>query len=133
MGMSELDELQQTAKYESLKTTCKGALPNFKNGAGDNLWAYAIYILECIFGRNPVTDYGFELEDVANCIHQKDFYDDFKKSKIYHFYEKDEEFPPIDEFLKLGLVKDPESRQKLFNHQSLGDENTGHFYSLELQ
>ena len=127
-NMLEMDELLQSTKYDSLKTTCKGALPNFKNGKGDNLWSYAIYLLECILGRNPVTDYGFEPEDVASCIHQKDFYGDFKKSKIYlDHYENDEEFPPIDEFLKIGLVKDPESRQKHFNLKEFGDENNGHF------
>ena len=82
-NMPEMDELLQSTKYDVLKTTCIGALPNFKDGSGDNLWAYAIYILECILGRNPVTDYGDALEDVAKCIHQKDFYGDFKKSKIY--------------------------------------------------
>ena len=110
-----MTEVDQMTKYETFNTTCKGAHPNFENGKGDNLWAFCILILACIFGRAPTIDYGLEPRQIFECIRKKKFYEDFKNSKTYQkFYKDDKEFQPVDEILQMGLVKDPESRQENF-------------------
>ena len=99
----DLDILEE---LETLKTTCKRALPNYRHGAGDNLWAMAILILECIFGFNPVTEYGLSFNEIFRCIHEKEFYIDFKESDSYkNNYQSDDDFEVVDDFLKRGLVK----------------------------
>ena len=103
------DDIQMTI----LQTTTLGALPNFKKGAGDNLWALAILILECIFGRNPATDYGVKKSEVFRCILEKEFFEDFIASKVYQdYYQNDEDFKVVEKLLKIGLTKDPEIREQ---------------------
>ena len=60
--MADTDELQETKKYNTLTATSLQALPNYAIGEGDNFWAFCILILECILGRNPATDYGYDQE-----------------------------------------------------------------------
>ena len=111
-----LSQMDETEGYETLNKTCRQALPNYKEGAADNLWAMAILILECIFGKNPVIEYGLTLDDVFNCIHEKDFYSNLKESDVYkHNYQFDEDFKIVAEFLKRSLDKDPKKRDKYYH------------------
>ena len=69
VDMSKSEEFDEVkANPTLLETTCKRALPNYNQGAGDNLWAIAILILECIFGVHPAIEYGLFLDDVFRCI-----------------------------------------------------------------
>ena len=107
--------------FRSMKTltaTSKMALPNYRFGWGDNMWAIAIVILECIFGFPPSLEFGLKFEDIFQCIREKNFYTDFKESEVYkEFYQDDEEFEIIDEFLKLALVQDPKERDNNLSKQ----------------
>ena len=121
MNKITMTEADQLTKYETFNTTCKGALPNFESGKGDNLWAFCILILACILGRAPTIEYGLEARQIFECIRKKNFYEDFKNSKTYQkFYKDDKEFQPVDEILQMGLVKDPESRQEHFEGNKYG-------------
>lgn len=112
MDMNE-DFDQQERLENSLKTTSIQALPNFSRGFGDNLWAMAMVILQCILGWVPTLSFGMEKKDVYRCITSKDFFNDFLTSETYkNFYKDDEEFKVIENFLKVGLSRDKEARHE---------------------
>ena len=75
--MADIDELQETKEYNTLAATSLQALPNYLKGSADNFWAFFILILECILGRSPTTDYGYDEKEVLKCIHEKQFFADF--------------------------------------------------------
>ena len=111
-SMNEDSNFQDEAEMlRTSITTSKKGLPNHAEGYGDNMWAIAIVILECIFGYPVSLDYGNDQDDIVRCIRTKNFYQDFKDSKVYkEFYQDDKEFQVVDKFLGLALVKDEKKR-----------------------
>lgn len=100
---------------KTITSTALAALPNHKYGEGDNMWAMAIVLLECILGISPSLENGANPIDVCKCIRTKNFYADFKNSNIYkNFYQDDEDFEPVDEFLEKALVQKPVEREANF-------------------
>ena len=87
--MTESGEHSDTVQMTAMQTTTLGALPNYKDGQGDNLWSLVILILECILGRNPATDYGLKKREVFRCILEKEFFKDFLASEVYQNYYQD--------------------------------------------
>ena len=117
-----IDEL--TEEYSliiTMKTTCKKAKPNHKWGVGDNAWAKAITILECIYGQHPALFDGLELEVILETIRTEDFYARFIKSEVYEkFYKGDEDFEPVRKFLEGALNQDCEKREyHVFNNENI--------------
>ena len=124
MNMDEDFDQQEEELQNSLKTTSKQALPNFNRGFGDNLWAMAMVILECILGWVPTLSFGEEKKNVYQCIVTKDFFNDFINSEVYeNFYKDDEEFKVIENFLKMGLNRDKEERHEACKELFEGDGN----------
>ena len=112
----EIDELQA---LKTVSATSKMALPNYGYGCGDNMWAIAIVILECIFGFPPSILFGLKYEEIFRCIRETDIYLYFKESELYEkFYKDDEEFEVVDEFLRGALVQDPKEREKHYSFRT---------------
>ena len=121
--MSDVEEILENVTTTLREgTTTKGAKPNYRLGKGDNLWALAMTILECIYGQHPLfesekfsMDYldSIDIKAVYKYLVETDFYQQFKESEVYlNFYQDDEDdFAPIDEFLLLSLEKDKDKRE----------------------
>ena len=110
MKISEMDENSLMTAY---KTTCKKAKPNYRTGCGDNAWAQAMTLLECIYGQNPALFNGIKLDLVLGTIKNQDFYALFVESEVYNkFYKDDEDFEPVRLFLEGALNQDYEKREK---------------------
>ena len=142
--MEELAE--ENALIITMKTTCKKAKPNYFSGEGDNAWAKAITLLECIYGQHPALFNGLELEVILETIRTEDFYARFINSEVYKkFYEDDEDFEPVRLFLEGALNQDYEKREiemscwqgnikKMFEDTSIGDQlkkDLSEYYSFE--
>ena len=110
------DEVDEFQALKTVSITSKMALPNHGRGFGDNMWAIAIVILECIFGFPPSILLGLKYEDIFRCIREMNFYQYLQESEHFKkFYQEDEEFEVVNKFLRGALVQDPEKREQTFD------------------
>ena len=111
-NMNMMKEIQETKDLNAtLKTTCKQAKPNCKFGFGDNMWANCITLIEMMNGQHPVMINGEDLDSILETLKEHDFYSWFINSEVYKkYYKDDEKFRQVEEFLRLGLERDPVTR-----------------------